>query len=402
MKQYDIAIIGGGIVGASTAMVLTESYSHYSTVLVEKEPHLAMHQTGHNSGVIHSGIYYRPGSLKAKLCVEGSRKLIRFAEGNNIHHELCGKVIVATREKELPWLQTLWERGLSNGVVDLELINSAKVRELEPHAKAIKGIYSPRTGIIDYQAVTEAMAKHFINKGGHLLLNTRVKGIKKTQEGLTLVTTRGNLQARYLINCGGLYSDTIALMMGIEPHLRIVPFRGEYYMFRKESGNLVRNLVYPVPDPQLPFLGVHFTRTIHGTLEVGPNAVLAFAKEGYRKTNFKLRDSLEMCMYKGFWKMARKHWKTGLSEFYRSVNKRAFLSAVQRLVPDTCEKDLIPGPSGVRAQCVDSSGTLLDDFRIVEGPASIHVLNVPSPAATASIKIAEYIVNLAKDSFLLQ
>ena len=383
-------------------MVLSERYRHYSIALVEKEPHLATHQTGHNSGVIHSGIYYRPDSLKAKLCVEGAHQLVQFAKSNDIRYEICGKVIVATREEELPWLKTLWERGLSNGVTGLELINSAQIKEFEPHANGLSGIYSPNTGIIDYQVVTHAMAKSFINNGGRLALSTRVIGIKMGQEGFSLITASGNIQTRYLVNCGGLYSDTITRMMGIEPHLRIVPFRGEYYEIRKENNRIVRNLLYPVPNPQIPFLGMHFTRTINGILEVGPNAVLAFAREGYRKTSFSLRETMGMFKYTGFWKMAKRYWKTGLSEFYRSVNKRAFLRTVKRLIPDTCEEDLITGLTGVRAQCVDNNGLLVDDFRIVEGPNSIHVLNVPSPAATASLKIAEHIVNLAEKSFILQ
>lgn len=397
--RCDIAIIGGGIIGTATAMILAEQDRRCNIVLIEKEPNLAMHQTGHNSGVIHSGIYYKPDSLKAKLCVEGAHKMVQFAKRNNIRYELCGKVIVATREEELPWLNNLWERGLSNGVAGLELINSAQIKEFEPHANGIRGIYSPSTGIVDYQVVTHAMAKRFIDNGGRLALSTRVTGIKTRQEDLLLITNNSDIQTRYLVNCSGLYSDTIALMMRTEPSLRIVPFRGEYYEIRKENDNIIRNLLYPVPDPQVPFLGVHFTRTINGILEAGPNAVLAFAREGYRKTSFSLKETMEMLGYTGFWKMAKMYWKTGILEFYRSISKRAFLQTVKKLIPEIREESLIPGPTGVRAQCVDNNGFLVDDFRIVEGTRSIHVLNVPSPAATASLKIAEYIVSLVKKSF---
>ncbi|MDQ3815170.1 MAG: L-2-hydroxyglutarate oxidase [Armatimonadota bacterium] len=399
--NYDIAIIGGGIIGLATAMTLAERYRRYRTVALEKEAEVATHQTGHNSGVIHSGIYYRPGSLKARLCVEGARRLVEFAQEHNVPYERCGKVIVATAEDELPRLQTLWERGVANGVPGLEIIDAGRVKELEPHASALRGIYSPHTGIIDFAAVARAMAQQFISHSGQILTGAKVTGIKQTSDELCLLTGRGEVLARHVINCGGLHADTIARMMGVEPAVRIVPFRGEYYMVRPERRDLVRNLIYPVPDPNFPFLGVHFTRTIHGDLEAGPNAVLAFAREGYRRTDFRPQDTLSMIAHRGFWAMARQHWKMGAAEFYRSLSKPAFTRSLQKLVPEIRQDDLLPGPSGVRAQCVDRHGFLLDDFKIVEAPHAIHVLNVPSPAATASLAIAPYIVALAAKCFEL-
>jgi len=399
--SYDIAIIGGGIVGLATAMVLTQRHPRYRVVVIEKENRVAAHQTGHNSGVIHSGIYYRPGSLKAKLCVEGAARLVHFAQEHGIPHELCGKIIVATEEGELPGLQTLWERGVANGVPGLEFIGADQVKELEPHAQALRGIHSPRTGIIDFAAVAQAMAHEFMRNGGELLTGARVTGIKRAG-ALHLTTSQGDLLTAHVINCGGLHADTIARIMGTEPGVNIVPFRGEYYMIRPERRNLVRNLIYPVPDPRFPFLGVHFTRTVQGDLEAGPNAVLAFAREGYRRIHFNARNILSMLTHKGFWAMSRRHWKMGMGEFYRSLSKPAFARSLQKLVPAIRAQDLLPGPTGVRAQCVDQSGALLDDFKIVESPNAIHVLNVPSPAATASLAIAPYIVELAAKSFDLK
>ena len=398
-RPYDIAIIGGGIVGLATALALTRRYRRYRIVVIEKEPKVASHQTGHNSGVIHSGIYYRPGSLKAKLCREGAQKLIRFAEENNLSYELCGKVIVATAQNELPRLLALWERGLSNGISGLTLVNASQLRELEPHANGLQGIHSSKTGIIDYQAVAEAVAKHSIANGVEILVDTKVIGIIRADAGLSVRTTTDSLLTRFVINCGGLHADTIARMMGIEPEVCIIPFRGEYYMIRKNKRYLVRNLLYPVPSPDLPFLGVHFTRTIQDELEAGPNAVLAFAREGYHWTNVDFSHLLGMLIYRGFWMMGMKHWKSGIHEFYRSMSKHAFTQALRRLVPQIQESDLVASFAGVRAQCVDRNGVLLDDFKIVAGYNSIHVLNVPSPAATASLAIGEHIVGLAANAF---
>lgn len=398
-KPYDIVIIGGGIVGLATALSFAQRYRRCRIILVEKEPRVATHQTGHNSGVIHSGIYYRPGSLKAKLCREGVQKLIRFAEENHLPFALCGKVIVATGHDELPGLAVLWERGLSNGIAGLTLVNADQLRELEPHANGLQGIYSSRTGIIDYRAVAEAIAKQAIADGVEVLVNAKVTGIVRAEAGLRVETTADALHTRFVVNCGGLHADTIARMMGIEPGVRIIPFRGEYYLIRQDKHYLVRNLLYPVPSPDLPFLGVHFTRTIHDELEAGPNAVLAFAREGYQWTNIDFSHLSGMLTYPGFWTMGKKYWKSGAHEFYRSMRKRAFTTALRRLVPDIQEDDLVAGFAGVRAQCVDRDGALLDDFKIVAGFNSIHVVNVPSPAATASLAIGEHIVGLAASAF---
>ncbi len=398
-RPYDITIIGGGIVGLATALTLAGRYRGYRIVVVEKEPRVATHQTGHNSGVIHSGIYYRPGSLKAKLCREGVQKLIRFAEENELPYELCGKVIVATSHNELPGLAVLWERGLSNGVAGLTRVNAGRLRELEPHADGLQGIYSSRTGIIDYQAVAGAMVKRATADEVEIFVDTKVTGIVRADAGLCVETTAEPIPTRFVINCGGLHADTIARMMGIEPGVRIIPFRGEYYLIRQDKRYLVRNLLYPVPSPDLPFLGVHFTRTIHDELEAGPNAVLAFAREGYQWTSIDVSHLSGMLTYRGFWTMGKKYWKSGAHEFYRSMRKRAFTTALRRLVPDIQESDLVAGFAGVRAQCVDRDGALLDDFKIVAGFNSIHVVNVPSPAATASLAIGEHIVGLAASTF---
>lgn len=399
--QYDIAIIGGGIIGLSTALQLSEKHPRQKIVVIEKEDSLAYHQTGRNSGVIHSGIYYKPGSLKAYNCVTGSRELIKFCDTNNIRYELCGKVIVATNEKELPALEILSERGVANGVQGLRMIDSDELQEFEPHVSGLKGLYSPNTGIIDYAEVTKAYGLNFQANGGEILTNTKVISIKQTDGRFRLQTNQGEINTKYIINCAGLYSDIVAAMLGVKDTTRIIPFRGEYYMLTPEARKLVNGLIYPVPNPEFPFLGVHFTKTIHGDVEAGPNAVFAFAREGYTTSTINLRETLRTVTFKGFWAMTAKYWVRGLQEFYRSMSKQAFLRSLQFLVPDIREHHLVKGGAGVRAQEVESNGSLADDFHITETKNAIHVRNAPSPGATASLAIGKSIVDIATNSFSL-
>jgi L-2-hydroxyglutarate oxidase LhgO len=399
---YDVAIVGGGIVGLATARALVERSPRARIVLLEKEAKLATHQTGHNSGVIHSGIYYRPGSFKARLCVEGVRLMVEFCEAHGIRWERCGKVIVATREDELPRLQALYERGVANGVPGVTMIDADRVRELEPHAAAIRAIHSPHTGIVDYSEVSAALARGLTAHGVALETNARVTRIARTDDGWELTTPRLTVRARALVNCGGLYSDAIARMAGARTDVRIIPFRGEYYFIKPERRELVRGLIYPVPDPEFPFLGVHFTRTVHGDVEAGPNAVLAFAREGYRFGQVKPAELAGTLGYPGFWAMARRYWRTGAYEVYRSLSKAAFVGALQRLVPGLRADDVSPGGAGVRAQAVSPDGSLVDDFRIVESPNAVHVVNAPSPGATASLAIGRHIAGVAVQAFGLR
>lgn len=398
-SDYQIAIIGGGILGTVTAYGLSQVFPQYSTCVIEKESALATHQTGHNSGVIHSGIYYRPGSLKARNCRQGSHALMAFCTENGIPFDLCGKTIVATNEAELGRLHELHRRGTANGVPGLAMIGPEKLKELEPHAAGIMALHSPQTGIIDYTEVTRACAARFAANHGEVLIGTRVRSIRQEKGLWVLDTSNGPVRASNLINCGGLHADAIARMAGQSPDVRIIPFRGEYYTLAPEARHLVRGLIYPVPDPEFPFLGVHFTRTIHGDVEAGPNAVLAFAREGYRKTKVNMSDLLGCVTYRGFWAMASRYWKTGAYEWRRSLSKRAFATALQKLVPEIEARHLAPGGAGVRAQAVARNGLLVDDFRVVAGQRAIHVLNAPSPAATASFAISADIVAMANKAF---
>ena len=399
--QFDLTIIGGGIVGLATALEIVQQYPKVKLCVLEKEDRLAAHQTGHNSGVIHSGIYYKPGSLKAQTCVSGAQALIAFCEQYGISYERCGKVVVATAEDELPRLEELFRRGTANGVVGLEMIGPERLREIEPHATGIKSLYVPTTGIIDFPRVAYTYAHLVQERGGEIRTRHQVQKIVHTHTGGVLETSQGAVQSRFLINCGGLFSDRLARMAGATLDLQIVPFRGEYYTIAPQRRGLVKNLIYPVPDPAFPFLGVHFTRTIEGMVEAGPNAVLAFAREGYRKTDIVLHDFRETLTFPGFWRMARKYWKTGLGEMYRSFSKRAFLQALQRLLPALTLDDLQPGGSGVRAQAIATNGALVDDFVISVTGNTLHVLNAPSPGATASLAIGRLIVEKAAQAFAL-
>ncbi len=398
-SQYDIVIIGGGILGLSTAMQLLERSPQWRVAVVEKEEELATHQTGHNSGVMHSGIYYRPGSHKAQFCVAGLNNMVKFCEENEIEFQQCGKVIVALHESELGRLQDLYERGTANGVPDLEIVGPERLKEIEPHTAGVRALWAPHTGIVDFTKVAAAFANKFHQAGGDIFTGAAVKKITRSTGSVSLETTKGTLQAKYLINCAGLYADKVASMTGENVGVRIIPFRGEYYTLRQESHHLVSGLIYPVPDPQFPFLGVHFTRNIKGHVEAGPNAVMALRREGYRKRDFSLGDSLGNLAYPGFWKMALKYWKIGMGEVYRSYSRRVFLRDLQRLLPEIQNSDLASGGSGVRAQAVARDGSLLDDFSIIQSGDAIHVLNAPSPGATSSLAIGEHIAGLAIENF---
>jgi len=391
---YDVAVIGGGIVGLATAMALSRE-ERCSVVVLEAESQLAAHQSGRNSGVIHAGLYYKPGSLKARNCVEGREAMYRFCDEHGIRAERCGKLVVATEERELPRLDELERRGRANGLDGLERLGPEEIREREPRAAGIAGLWVPQTGIVDYGQVTRAMADVVRAAGGEIQTGARVHGCRRLSDGILLESVRGEVFCRSLVNCAGLQSDRVARRCGIDPGVAIVPFRGEYYELAPARRALVRNLIYPVPDPAFPFLGVHFTRTPAGTVEAGPNAVLALEREGYRAADVRLRDLVEMGRFPGFWRMCRQHWRTGIVEMYRSVNRRAFVKALRKLVPEVAPDDVRYLRAGVRAQAVGPGGALLDDFHLIEAPRSVHVLNAPSPAATASITIGRTVAGMA-------
>jgi L-2-hydroxyglutarate oxidase len=398
-SRHDIVIVGGGIVGLAVALAITKRFPGLRLLLLEKEGRVGRHQSGHNSGVIHSGIYYKPGSLKAKLCVEGARAMVEFCRAHGVAYEVCGKVIVATQEEEFPRLEELRRRGKANGLSGVRAIGRSELREIEPHASGLRALVVPSTGITNYAAVCEKYAELIREQGGTILTSTAViglkRGLKRGADESVVETDRGAFSASFLINCAGLFSDRISRMAGEDPDVIIVPFRGEYYDLIPERSALVRGLIYPVPDPQFPFLGVHFTRRITGSVDAGPNAVLAFRREGYRRTDFNMRDLASSLAFPGFWRMAAKHWRSGLDEFHRSFSKAAFVRALQRLVPEVREEDLVPGGSGVRAQALGRDGALVDDFRFVPSGRMLHVLNVPSPAATASLAIGAAITETA-------
>ena len=395
----DIAIIGGGIVGLATALALTEQRPGARLTLLEKEPHVAAHQTGHNSGVIHAGIYYKPGTLKARLCVSGARRMIDFCEKYAIPYERCGKLIVATSPEELPRLDVLVERAAANGVSGVERVGPERLREIEPFAAGLAALHSPNTAIVDYKVVARTMRRLLEERGVVVRAGTEVTGVVPDTGGLRLLTPHGSVVTRSVVNCAGLYADRVARLMGVEPGVRVVPFRGEYYFLQPHAAKLVHGLIYPVADPALPFLGVHFTKTVDGRVEAGPNAVLAFAREGYRMRKVRLDELGETLTYMGFWRLARRFWRTGGYEFYRSLSRAEFVRSLQKLVPDLRDGDIERGGAGVRAQAVSPDGHLVDDFHIVATPRALHVLNAPSPAATASLVIGEHIAVQGRETF---
>jgi len=397
-RYCDVAIVGAGIVGLAVGLQLLQKHPGLKVVVVEKEKQVAAHQTGHNSGVIHSGLYYKPGSLKARLCVEGRSAMVDFCREHGVPHDICGKIIVATDEGEIPGLLELLRRGRANGVAGLRELNADEIREIEPHASGIRGIHVPSTGITDFKAVCLKYAEIIRHNGGEVLTGCGVQGIARQADGVVLETSCGAIHSRFAVNCAGLQSDLIAKMAGASFGLQIVPFRGEYYELVPSKHHLIKGLVYPVADPRFPFLGVHFTRRIGGGVEAGPNAVFSFKREGYSRTSFNLGDTLSAALFPGFWKMAAKYWQSGLGEMYRSWSKGAFTRALQKLLPELTENDIQPGGSGVRAQALDRSGKLLDDFYFVWQDRFLHVCNVPSPAATASLVIGREIVARLEES----
>jgi len=389
--MQDIVIVGGGIVGLATGYKLLSSNPELKVTILEKENRIASHQTGNNSGVIHSGLYYMPGSLKASNCIRGYEQLLRFAEENDIPHDICGKIVVATNESQVAAMENLFDRGTANGLQGIKKLKKEDLKEYEPNVTGIAGLFVPQTGIIDYSVVSEKLGSQFEVLGGEIITGSKVIGITQYQSSVITQTTINDIESKLIVNCAGLYSDKIARMTGAEVDIKIIPFRGEYYKLKKEKETLVNNLIYPVPDPSFPFLGVHFTRLMKGGVEAGPNAVFAFKREGYSKSDINVQELFESLLWPGFLKMAKKYWKTGIGEFYRSYSKSAFTRALQKLVPDISTEDLIEGGTGVRAQACDKKGGLVDDFVIVEKERAVNVYNAPSPAATSSLSIGQTI-----------
>ncbi len=396
---YDVVVVGGGIVGLATAFKTLEKNPNLKLALLEKEDVLCKHQTGNNSGVIHSGLYYKPGSLKATNCINGYNMLLDFCKKEQIEYELCGKVVVATQEFQKSLLENLYNRGLENGLSEISKISQEELIEIEPHVKSVAAIKVPYTGIIDYVAVAKKYGEKIEEAGGLISLKTEVSKIEEDGDTTRIVTSNGDFETKLVINCGGLYSDKLAKQTSEEVDLKIIPFRGEYFKLVPEKEHLVKHLIYPVPDPNFPFLGVHFTRMINGGIEAGPNAVLAFRREGYKKSDVHFGELLETLFWPGFQKVAFKYWKTGLGEMYRSFSKAAFTKALQELIPEIEEKDLVDGGAGVRAQACDCTGGLLDDFSILESKQAINVCNAPSPAATSSLSIGDTVSDLIINRF---
>jgi (S)-2-hydroxyglutarate dehydrogenase len=401
-RSADLLIIGGGIVGLASALEAVTRFPELRLIVLEKESQVAAHQTGHNSGVIHSGLYYRTGSLKAKNCVAGAASMKQFCREHDVPFEECGKLVVATSDEEVPRLDQLHQRGIANGVPGLRMLSREEFREIEPHCDGISALHVPSTGIVDYVAVAQKYVELIKRAGGEIICRAKVTGLRRDGDENIVESIAGTFHASHVINCAGLYSDQIAKLAGVHIDLQIIPFRGEYYEVRSDRRHLIKNLIYPVPDPRFPFLGVHFTRRVNGSVEAGPNALLAMRREGYNGAGPDLTEAVEMLSYDGFWKMARRYWRMGAAEQYRALVKRAFATALQRMVPELTEDDLAPGGSGVRAQAVDRQGNLLDDFHFVHAPGMIHVCNVPSPAATASLEIGREVVDMMVERFDLR
>jgi L-2-hydroxyglutarate oxidase len=398
MQRADVAVIGGGIVGLATAYNLSQKFPNRRVVVLEKESTLAAHQTGHNSGVLHSGIYYKPGSLKAINCRDGKKAMEAFCKDEGIEYEICGKVIVATSEAEIPSMNNIFKRGQDNGI-KCRIISKEELKEIEPHTSGVKAIFVDETGIVNYRAVCERFAERVKEKGGDVVRNARVTAIHRNAKTLTLQTAAGELETGYIVNCAGLHSDRVTALGGQKPDVKIIPFRGEYFELTPEAKKFCRNLIYPVPDPNFPFLGVHFTRMVGGHVECGPNAVLALAREGYKKTDINFSDLAEVLAYSGFLKLAGKYWQMGLGEIWRSVSKAAFVKALQRLVPEIEQHHLEAAPAGIRAQAVSIDGGMVDDFLIQESNRIVNVCNAPSPAATASLNIGKLVVEKLSKQF---
>jgi L-2-hydroxyglutarate oxidase len=397
-NNYKTIFIGGGIVGLSAAYKLLQKHNN-ELLLLEAEDSLAKHQTGNNSGVIHSGLYYKPGSLKAKNCFIGREMLYDFCRQNDIPHDNCGKIVVATNPDEVETLRMLEQRGIQNGLTKIKRINKEQIKEYEPHANGVEALFVPYTGIVDYNEVCNKLSILIRELGGEIKLNSRVTNIKSLNNKILVQTSNNEFICDYLVNCAGLQSDKIAKLSGLNPDVKIIPFRGEYYKLKKDKEHLIKNLIYPVPDPRFPFLGVHFTRMIIGGVECGPNAVLALKREGYKKSDIDISQIFDMILFKGFWLMAKKYYKMGFEEFRRSFSKKLFTVSLKKLIPEITEDDLIPGGAGVRAQALDNNGNLIDDFRIIQTKNMIHVLNAPSPAATASLSIGDTISNMIIKNF---
>lgn len=402
-NSFDIAVVGGGIVGVATAYKLQQAFPEKSIALIEKETRLANHQTGNNSGVIHSGLYYKPGSYKAKNCVEGRRELVSFAKEHNISHDVCGKVIVATNQSELPHMERIFERAKQNGVEDVEKISSDQIKEIEPFVEGIAGIRVGCTGIIDFRGTTEKLGELFLAKQekSRIFLNHEVRAIEKNTNSTLIITSKGNIEATYVIYCGGLQADRLAKKDNIKLDMSVLGFRGDYFVLSEKGKHKVKNLIYPVPNPEFPFLGVHFTRMVNGEVECGPNAVFVFKREGYNKTAFDLKDTYEALTFGGTWKFFAKHWRYGIEEYRRAFSKQLFLGTLQRLIPSLEMDDLSEERAGVRAMALSDSGEMIDDFKIEYKENSIHILNAPSPAATACLAIGEEVKNLAVKHFNL-
>lgn len=398
---YDFLVAGAGIVGLSTAYKLSKKFPDASILVLEKENRVAAHQTGHNSGVIHSGVYYQPGSYKAKNCVDGRHQLVDYCRENGVQHEICGKIIVASEEKDLPRLHNLFERGLQNEIEDISLIDEQEMKEIEPFVAGVQAIHVPCAGIVDFTDVCQSLHGKLKESGNTVIFDTPVKAVLQTNGCLTVQSEKESFKTKHFINCTGLHSDRVAKASGIKPEIKIVPFRGEYFELTPEAQHKVKGLIYPMPNPEFPFLGVHFTKMALGGVECGPNAVFAFKREGYKKTSFDLKDTIETFDFPGFWRLAGKHWQMGLDEIYRSFSKSGFLKNLQKLIPSITLADLKNSPSGVRAMALKPDGELVDDFYFETTDREIHVLNAPSPAATAGLSIGDEIVKKAEHSFSL-